>query len=284
MTMTYSVHVYERGELPRYAEPRERPPIVFGDPGKSFDRDRCGWGTETLDEAERSTAAYLATNTGHSGGVLRFEIGRFCPLCMSGIQPGFKRKRCEACRGRGVVPLSYPKNVPPEPKNEEHDHSTAGWSTPKNNCSVRCFLTRCAHRCDEHEAIDGTTNRRCRIPGCNCLFFDHGPTWLKVADLNNRSLAMGDGQITLVVARHRSLDCQVVEGFREGSRESSSSSVGTLSVAVHELVLAPDEICIKTHPATAELVKAALATDWFEPTDRRVELGFCIAEVWRLVR
>lgn len=103
---------------------------------------------------------------------------------------------------------------------------------------------------------------------------------LTVRDLHGRVMNTPAGKVTLAVKDHAYIVGGVVV---EATREGEDTAV-VISVSAHEVTLAPDEVSIKRVDTTKELVAAAWATKWFADTGRRIELGFCVGEVWRVVK
>lgn len=66
-----------------------------------------GFGAKTIEEARElavSEAARLVKSTGRAH---RAEFSRFCGTCkVTGVAPGFKRKKCPDCGGRGSIPIA----------------------------------------------------------------------------------------------------------------------------------------------------------------------------------
>lgn len=100
---------------------------------------------------------------------------------------------------------------------------------------------------------------------------------MTLLDLSGRTLTVGGELLELAVGTHlMTRQIEIAVSFEGAPR-------GTITVPVHGVDdLADGEILAKTSPQNALLIDAARATGWFETTGRRVDLGFCVAEVWRL--
>ena len=103
---------------------------------------------------------------------------------------------------------------------------------------------------------------------------------MRLADLAGRELDVEGARVTLDVRPHKHIPGAVVVA----AMKDDGGELGTISVSAWAISLADDELLAKTSPQNEALITAARATGWFEVTERTLPLGFCLAEVWRLVR
>ena len=89
------------------------PQKVYYNGTTGFTPETFGTGAMTLEECEAIARKYARRS--HDGSVqaglgaiytgwFKVEVRKPCATCrVSGIKPGYKRKKCETCEGRGAV-------------------------------------------------------------------------------------------------------------------------------------------------------------------------------------
>jgi len=102
---------------------------------------------------------------------------------------------------------------------------------------------------------------------------------MKVADLAGRELDVAGVHVTLAVRPHKHVQGALIVA----AVKDDGADLGTLSVSVWGTTLGEEELLAKTSPQNQAIIAAARATGWFEPTGETVNLGFCLAEVWRVL-
>lgn len=76
-------------------------------PSGSYELEVMGFGAKTSEEAESEAARLTAYWSKKSGRPVRADFHCFCTTChVSGIEPGFKKKKCSKCSGSGRLPYS----------------------------------------------------------------------------------------------------------------------------------------------------------------------------------
>lgn len=102
MRTPYLIRIYEN--VPSY-------------PHGTHESEVYGFGDTSRGKAMVRARAYVRQLQKRTGRTYRIEHQRACDFCgVSGKQPGYKRKKCEVCGGRGVLSVTI------KPKRKSHYH------------------------------------------------------------------------------------------------------------------------------------------------------------------